>query len=57
LHFLNKKQERELLQRLAEKYARSPEKEPQKAIFIPAERQNERGNEGFEREKQRKFRK
>jgi len=38
LHFLNKKQERELLQRLVEKHARSPENEPQKAIFTPAER-------------------
>ena len=38
LHFLNKNERESFCKRLIEKHARSPENEPQKAIFTPAER-------------------
>ena len=38
LHYLNKNERESICKRLAEKHARSPENEAQKAIFTPAER-------------------
>ena len=48
--------ERAFCKRLAEKHARSPENEAQKAIFTPQNSQNKMENKYFLLEKRQKFR-
>ena len=57
LHFLNKTKRESFCKRLAEKHARSPENEPQKAIFTPSEWQKWEGKWGFSAWKTRKIQK
>lgn len=56
VHFLNLNKSESFCKRLAEKHARSPENEAQKAIFTPSEWQKWEGKWGFSAWKIRKFR-
>lgn len=57
MHFLNKKQEKELLQKAGRKTRSKPRKRASESNFHTPQNGKMRGkNEGFEREKQEKFR-